>query len=224
MTEKRIKIIACEVMKDEIKSILPPHGTDIEFINMGYHLYPQKLRHELQNIINRSRGYERIVLAFGLCGGAAHGLKSDDSILTIPRTHDCISFFLCEENRHVYTYEKEMGVFYLTTGWMIAEKSIISDYIRLKEKYGEEKAENLFHRMYDSYQMILFIKTGCPDEQQSIEDSRRIATLLNANHEIIENRSPFFRKIAAGPWNDKEFIHAMPGESISEDAFMVNVR
>lgn len=219
MNKKKIKIIACEVMKEELNAVLPSE-IETEYIEMGFHLYPQKLRAELQRLIDECHGYERIVLAFGLCGGAAHGLKSADSILTIPRVHDCIPIFLHQKGRAVGAFEKECGVFYLTTGWLIAERTIIFDYQRLKDRYGEKKAENLFSRMYDSYHKVLFVRTGCPGETKAIAESRKIAALLHSRHEIAENRSAFFAKIAAGPWDNGDFVNVAPGESISEEAFL----
>lgn len=224
MKAENIKIIACEVMKDEIESVLPAGGVEIEYVEMGFHLYPEKLRGELQRIIDASAGYDRIILAFGLCGGAATGLRSNGSILTIPKVHDCVSIFLCRGNRPVYTFEKEMGVFYLTTGWMISERNIIAEHKRLTEKYGTKRAENLFRRMYDSYQKVLFIKTGCPLEQRALAESQQIAALFRVEHEVTENKSAFFQKIVAGPWDDDEFINIAPGESFSEDAFFVTDR
>jgi hypothetical protein len=67
----RTKIIACEVMKDEILSVPGMCDMDISFITMGLHHNPGKLNVELQRQLDSLEGYTHIVLAFGLCGGAA---------------------------------------------------------------------------------------------------------------------------------------------------------
>lgn len=222
MNEGKIKIIVCEVMKDEISSIEPPPNVDFEFVSMGYHLYPKKLGKQLQEIIDRSIGYSRIILAFGLCGGAAKGLKATNCALTIPRIHDCVSIFLNSDESYIYESQKEMGIFYLTTGWMISERSILSDHERVLAKYGQEKACSVLKRMYDGYKKILFIKTGCPLENEALLESKQIADLLNVEHEIIQRKSPFFEKIIKGPWDDENFITIDPSEIIAEEDFSIH--
>jgi hypothetical protein len=222
MNDGKIKIIACEVMKDEISSIEPPPDVDFEFVPMGYHLYPKKLGRQLQEIIDRSIGYSRVILAFGLCGGAAKGLKAANCPLTIPRIHDCVSIFLSSDESYIYEAQKEMGIFYLTTGWMISERSILSDHERVIKKYGQEKACSVLKRMYDGYKKVLFIKTGCPFENEALSESKQIADLLCVKHEIIQRKSPFFEQILKGPWDDQNFININPSESIAEEDFSIH--
>lgn len=94
-----IRIIACEVMKEELLAVTPATKVEFQFISMGLHIYPEKLGAELQHMLDGSKGYERVVLAFGLCGGAARNLKTVDFILTIPRVHDCIPILLGSNER-----------------------------------------------------------------------------------------------------------------------------
>jgi len=79
------KIIACEVMKSELLAVKAGTDVDFVFVEMGLHLHPARLHEELQKIIDDSSGYERVVLAFGLCGGAAHNLRAPGCTLTIPK-------------------------------------------------------------------------------------------------------------------------------------------
>jgi hypothetical protein len=172
-----VKIIACEVMKDELLAIKSDEHVEYEFISMGLHLYPKKLHKELQNILDRSLGYSKIILAFGLCGGAARSIKSSDSPLIIPRVHDCLPILLGSKKIYEYFSNEEKGTFYLTGGWMITEKNILSEHQRICEKYGEKKALSILSRMYDSYKKVLFIHTGCAEENISLLQSRQIADL-----------------------------------------------
>ncbi len=66
-----LKIIACEVMKEELLASVAGDGPDFEFVPQGLHSHPEKLNIELQNMLDNTRGYSRVVLAFGLCGGGA---------------------------------------------------------------------------------------------------------------------------------------------------------
>src|SRR5690348_11494835 len=114
----RIKIIACEVMKEELLAVQSAENLEYEFISMGLHTYPEKLRKELQKILDESVGYSRVILAFGLCGGAAKNLKASNFILTIPRVHDCIPIFLGSKERFEKLRKEEKGTFYHTCGWV----------------------------------------------------------------------------------------------------------
>ncbi|MFL0194699.1 DUF1638 domain-containing protein [Clostridium sp. WILCCON 0269] len=220
----KIKVIACEVMKEEILSIEPLPHEEFEFISMDYHLYPKKLGRELQNIIDKSLGYSRIILAFGLCGGAARDLKATNCALTIPRVHDCISVFLAPDKGYVCDFEKEKGIFYLTCGWMITEKSILSDHHRILEKYGEKKALSVLNRMYDSYKKVLFIHTDRPSQDEEVLQSKQIASLLNVKYEEIKGRIDFIKKIVRGPWDDKNFINIDPLGVITEEGFGISAK
>jgi Protein of unknown function (DUF1638). len=213
------KIIACEVMKEEILSMGSIKDVEFEFVSMDFHLYPKKLKVELQNIIDRSNGYNRIILAFGLCGGASNGLKANDSTLIIPKVHDCISVFLYDSTKCVCDFKKEKGTFYLSSGWMITEKSILSDHKKILEKYGEKKAFSILKRMYEDYKKVLFIKTGSSSENEVIAQSKEIANLFDAKYEIIKGKTDFIEKILKGPWDDKNFINIAPGELLTEEHF-----
>ncbi|MFT5873160.1 MAG: hypothetical protein ACI8WT_002102 [Clostridium sp.] len=218
-----IKIIACEVMKKELLSITPILDVEYEFISMNLHLYPEKLRMELQCIIERSTGYSRIILAFGLCGGAAKGLVATDCILTIPKVHDCISIFLDSDKVNEGVYEKKIGTFYLSCGYMNSEKSILSEHKRIKDKYGEKKALKVLSRMYEGYNQILFIKTGCCSEKVDIQQSGEIAKLLNLSHNTIKGSNSYIEGIVKGPWDNDKFINIIPLESLKEEDFNIGI-
>lgn len=214
------KVIACEVMKEEILAIGSPADVEFDFVSMNYHLHPKKLAKELQNIIDRSIGFNRIILAFGLYGGAAKGLKANNCILTIPNVHDCISIFLYSGQGYVRDFEKERGTFYLTRSWMVTENSILLEHEKIVERYGEEKALRILKRMFDDYKKVLFIKTGSSLEADAIGKSREIAKLINVKHEIIEGKKAFIEKIINGPWDDMNFVNVVPGETLKEEYFL----
>lgn len=218
-----IKIIACEVMKEELLSIKPKFDVEYEFVSMDFHLYPEKLKKELQSIIDRSTGYSRVILTFGLCGGATKDLRVTDSILTIPKVHDCIPVLLGSKEIYERVSQEEKGTFYLTCGWMISEKSILSEYKRISEKYGVKKASNVYSRIYGSYKRVLFIHTGCQRENESLAQSNEIANLLNLDHQITKGRIEFIEKIVNGPWDTDDFINIEPFGVILEEDFGIGV-
>lgn len=218
-----IKVIACEVMQEEIQGLEPVANRDFEYVSMDFHLYPQKLKIELQRIIEESQGYEKIILAFGLCGGAASGLTSKMSELIIPRVHDCISIFLSSNKCSACNFEKEMGTFYLSNGWMITEKTIISDYQRIYIRFGEKKARRMLERMYDGYKKVLFIETTAEPQEEVIQQSQEIAELFGAEYVTVKGDTSFIQKIIEGPWDNENFITVPPLGRITEEDFGINI-
>lgn len=218
-----VKIIACEVIREELLRIKPKEPFEYEFISMGLHQHPRKLKGELQQIIDRSLGYDKIILSFGLCGGATKDLTAADSLLIIPRVHDCIPTLLGSRERYEQFCREERGTFYLSCGWMITEKNILSEHKRVVEKYGEKKALHILNQMYDSYRRVLFIDTGCQKEE-SLRKSRQIAELLALRHETIQGDSAYLDKLVNGPWSQEEFIHIPPYEKVREEQFGIGVK
>jgi len=216
-----VKIIACEVMKEELLAIKVDEQIEYEFISMGLHLYPKKLHKELQSIINKSVGYSKIILAFGLCGGTTRDLKAADSTIILPRVHDCLPILLGSKTRYEHFSQQEKGTFYLSCGWMITEKNILSEHQRVCGKYGEKKAQKILARMYDSYKKVLFIHTNCTEDDATIEQSQEIAKLLNLTYESVQGENTYLHKIVNGPWNDEEFAQIPPFGIIEEELFGV---
>jgi len=216
-----VKIIACEVMKEELLAISPDFQVEYEFIPMKLHLYPQKLHIELQNILDRSLGYSKIILAFGLCGGATKNLKASDSPLIIPRVHDCLPILLGSKTAYEHFTKEELGTFYLSCGWMIAEKNILSSHQQVCEKHGEKKALRVLERMYDSYKKVLFIHTGCTEEEAAIQQSKQIAELLKLCYDTVQGNDAYIQKIVNGPWDEDHFAHIAPFKIIEEELFGV---
>jgi hypothetical protein len=219
-----IKIIACEVMKKELLSIMKVPDVEFEFVSMNLHLYPEKLRKELQGIIERSTGFSRIILAFGLCGGAAKGLMAKECILTIPKVHDCISIFLNSEKLNEDVYVKKTGTFYLSCGYMNSEKSILAEHRRVEDKYGEKKALKVLSRIYEGYNRVLFIKTGCCSEKADIQKSGEVAKLLNLSHDTIKGSNTYIERIVKGPWDNNKFINISPGGILKEEDFNITIK
>lgn len=215
-----IKIIACEVMKEELLMVSKGRDIEFEFISMGFHTYPEKLRGELQSILNRSGGYSRIILAFGLCGGAMNQLKASDSVLTIPRVHDCIPLLLGSKERFEQYRMEEKGTFYLSCGWTIGEKSILSSFQKNCERFGEKKAVTILNRMYESYKRVLFIHTGNPREEDCLTISHQIAQLLQLDHQDTQGNLCYLDKVVNGPWDQDNFVNIPPHEVVDEMEFI----
>ena len=216
-----LKIIACEVMKEELLTVASGCNIEFEFLPQGRHNYPEKLGQELQNILDGLTGYSQVILAFGLCGGAAKNLQTGDFTLTIPRVHDCIPLLLGSQASFEKHRLEETGTLYMSCGWTNSEGSIVAEYNRTFEKYGEKKTTRIFDMMYSAYKRVLFIRTGIPNEEKYLQRSREIGQLLKLDHQITQGNLTYIEKLVNGPWGEEDFINIPPHGLIDESNFMV---
>jgi hypothetical protein len=221
MTSTTTHIIACDVMKEELLTVTPNHPVTFQFISMGLHRWPDKLREELRGILAATNGAERIVLAFGLCGGAVAGLPSPGVPLYIPRAHDCIPLLLGSRYTHDELVQQEKGTYFLSGGWLEGERTVFTEYRRVRDKYGEQKARRVMATMFDAYRRLVFIHTGHPRENDHLATGAELAELLELEFIVISGRDAWLRRIVNGPWDGDSFIEVQPGNRISEADFGV---
>ncbi|SDH49826.1 DUF1638 domain-containing protein [Desulfosporosinus hippei] len=214
-----LKIIACEVIKEELLEIASGRDIDFEFLPQGKHNYPDKLGQELQGILDGIRGYSHVILAFGLCGNATKNLRSGDFKLTIPRVHDCIPLLLGSQESYDKHHREEVGTLYLSCGWTNSEGSVMGEYKRTLEKYGAKKAARIYDMMYKGYKRVLFIRTGVANEENYLKISKGIGELLSLDHQIIQGDLTYIERLVNGPWPDREFINIPAYGSIDESYF-----
>ena len=216
-----LKIIACEVMKEELLAVASGRNIEFEFLPQGRHNYPEKLGQELQNILDGLTGCSQVILAFGLCGGAAKNLRASDFTLRIPRVHDCIPLLLGSQASFEKHRVEETGTLYTSCGWTNSEGSIVAEYNRTYEKYGPEKTTRIFAMMYSNYKRVLFIRTGIPNEENYLQRSREIGQLLKLDHQITQGNLTYIDKLVNGPWLKEDFINIPPHGVIDESYFTV---
>ena len=230
MHTKQTKILACAVVIEELRSQLS-EGIDYETLDFGLHRSPEQLRTKLQEYIDESAEYENIVLAYGLCGMAIAGLKSDTSNLIVPRVDDCIAIFLGSRDAYLKEQREHPGSLFLSKGWIdgrIDDTSpIIQIFERLSEKYGIQRAKRMM-QVYEEkqplrhYKRLAFISTSTEtnlDEFKTI--ARERANRLGLHYDEISGSTALIEKIACGSW-DENFIVKMPGQSISVEDFWID--
>lgn len=214
-----IAVVACEVMKEELKRVRVERPVAFHFVSMGLHRWPEKLSAELSRLLVETSGVERVVLGFGLCGGAAAGLAAPGVPLTIPRSHDCIPLLVGSRQTHEELQEEERGTFYLSGGWLEGERTVITEYRRVRDKFGEKKAQRVMATMFDAYRRLLFIHTGHPREEEHLAAVRELAELLGLSFAERDGGSAWLERLVNGPWDDDRFVTIQPGELLDQAAF-----
>ena len=211
--------IACSMMEDEIKKVYEEIKCDIPviWVERGFHNTPEKLKIELQKLLEEHQDVDVILLSFGLCGNGTDGIVSPKARLVMPRFDDCINMMLCREKRKTRGLAKT-GSIYLTRGWIQDSESILEKYEEYVEEYGEESADAIMEMMYEHYEKITLIDTNSYDMEPVMEYARKAAELLDLEAETTEGSTDILKQLLTGQW-DENFIVREPGEAVKASAF-----
>jgi hypothetical protein len=212
------KIIACATVAEELRLMGVPAGEMLE-LEFGLHVYPEKLRETLQEEINAIPGNGDIVLGYGLCSNAAVGLTSQQHRLIIPRVDDCIALFLGSRKEHLRSLHEEPGTYFLTKGWIKAAELPINDYLRMVERYGNERAMRVAKMMLANYKRVVLINTGNYRLEEFREAARSMAETFDLDYEEIQGSNRMLRMMLDGDWNS-EYIVVEPGEETALSMFL----
>lgn len=184
-------------------------------LDFGLHVNPIQLRSALQETIDASAtGFDTILLGYGLCSQAVVGLHANGCTLIVPKVDDCIAIFLGSDQAYKDQYQSEPGTYYLTKGWIEVGDSPFSEYDRVVEKYGEEKARRLMSRMFRNYSRLALINTGQYELERYREYCQCAAKRFHLRFEEIPGSNALIKKLLYGPWDD-DFVVAQPGETIT---------
>ena len=215
-------LIACAMMEDEIKKVYEEIECHIPIIwvERGFHNTPEKLKKELQRLIEEHQDVDEILLSFGLCGNGTDGIVSPKARLILPKFDDCINMLLCRGKRQSRALAKT-GSIYMTRGWIQdseSSESILEKYEKYVEEYGEESADAIMEMMYEHYKKITLIDTKSYDIAPVMEYAKKAAELLELETEVTEGSTDILKQLLMGQW-EENFIVREPGESVKASLF-----
>ena len=218
-------IIICEVLKNEvnfiiekmIKSNIIKSMPEIIYVDSKYHNNPDNLKLKLQEIIDQNKEYERIILLYGQCGNAVLELKSDYSKLVMPKVSDCISLYLGGNDKRKQIKDSERTYFF-SKGYMENDNSLYSEMLKLKEKYGEEDAIDMYKMVICNYKHIGVIDTKAYDLEDIMDKIKSLCDDLDLNYEVVEGDLSIMEKSLLGIVDDS-FIIKEIGEKVSYKDF-----
>ncbi len=218
-TPNRTKVIACATVIEEMLPLLPAE-MERQTLDFGLHLHPNQLTETLQAAIDASRDtVETILLGYGLCSRAVVGLRATHATLVVPRVDDCIAIFLGSRDAYHRQASKEPGTYYLTKGWIEVGDSPFSEYQRMAERYGPDRAMRMTKLMLKHYTRLAFINTGQYDLERFRAYARQTSEQFGLRYEELEGEPTLVKKLLFGPWDD-EFVVAPPGHVITYDDFV----
>ena len=222
----RLKLICCDVFARLAYATAAgsPHVVDLELLPMLAHNEPDKLRRDLQTAIDKANQYaeyDKIILAYGLCGNAVVGLHSHIPLI-IPRMHDCCAMFLGSRKKFLQIFGHRLSTRWRSCGYMerclsdIGNYKFHPDFLKMVEEYGEENAEYIWETMnppvesdetvYIELKGFEYGDTYGQYMEQMAHIDRRVA---------LEVGDPgWFRRLVNGPWHKEDFLELLPGNTI----------
>lgn len=216
--KKRLLLIGCEVLRHQIEAIGAVNH-QIIYLEQRLHRTPDKLRQELQKVIDNSANYSTLLLGYGLCSRAVAGLQAaPHQRLIIPKVDDCIALSLGSRDRYCQEFKERPGTYYFTKGWIEAAEDPLKEYYKSVAKFGEELALWAARECLKHYQRAVLIKTGEKELAASRDYVHNFARFFNLLYEEMEGSPDYLKQLLFGPWDD-HFVVVENGAPVKEDTF-----
>jgi hypothetical protein len=230
MDSMRLKLVACDVLTRELCILIAqsPHVFDIEFTEKDSHNQSDVLRRLIQEKIDRSagKGYDAILLAYGLCGNSTAGLEARDTRIVFPRAHDCCTLFLGSRElfkRHFKDnpsqpfsspgyIERSDVLFHDGSGGQNMEKD--PEFREHVQKYGEDNARYIWETMHGTkmkHEKLVYIEIPETRNPEYAELCRRHAEESGMAFVSLEGSLEILRNLVFGNWSTGDFLVLQPG-------------
>ena len=202
-------LIGCKIIQKEIEEAIQKTNAALDtfWLDEDYHNHPDKLHAELQKNIDMLNGYDEILLSFGLCGNALIGITATHCDIYYPKIDDCICGFL--SNHDTLNKLRKDSVF-VSRGWLTTRNSFANEYNRASARYGEDRAESIYKKLYANYKNVIYMKTEQNIPKDLMDKAKDMATRLDlsfkiepADYEVYikllnEQDHPLIRKLPKG--------------------------
>jgi len=218
---EKTAILACRTIKDELEFAQKQENKehDIYWVESNLHNWPDKLRDNIQQELDKLDSYERILLGFCVCGNSVLGIQTRNFELIMPKTDDCISLMLGSMKRKMELTSGHHSLF-LTKGWMKHEANIWGEYEHTLKKYGAEITADIMNTIYGKYDWLSIIDTGAYVLDDILPETQKIADAFDFEHIILEGSTSYIEQLLTGPWDSERFIR-VPPRSIITDSMLI---
>lgn len=184
----RIGIISCETFERNLEPLIKedPDIVHKEYLQFGFHEYPEELKKAVIEKVNSLEGkVDAVLLGYGIC----NSLKDITKQLKVPtvqlRGDDCIGVLLTPEE-----YDKERkkcaGTVYHTPYFSKMNREWTEKKLREEMPNYEELGVTVdwyLSKLFDGYSRVLFLDDGLGEIETYKAMSRQFAADLNLRHE-----------------------------------------
>lgn len=216
-------VIACGGLEPELEAFEPrKDGVEVLYLDQNLHRTPDKMTAAIQEAIDGvSESAKTIVLGYGLCSNGIVGLVAPKQGLIIPRVHDCIAIFLGSHDAYRKAFGECAGSYYLTPGWIAEEKDPLGMLKEYTKRVGEEEAVWAIGEEMKHYKKIVLIETIASKGDDLVKRAKENARFLDLDLTKVKGEKRFFGKILFGPYDDKNFVHIEPFDTVKQKPFLI---
>lgn len=217
-------LIACEVVAKEMGHRIPG-GLPLVVLDPALHVHPDRLKKELQTVIDREQErYHTLLLGYGLCSRALEGLRSKQATLIVPKVDDCIGILLGSRAAHLEQVKKEPGTFFLSKGWIDAGSTPFEEYAYMVKRFGQNRADRLIRQLLHNYTRLVLIETDCGGISPRYgQYAREQAARFGLRYETITGKPLLFDQLlraTSRPGDSDELLVVRHGNEITYEMFI----
>ena len=232
-----LKLLACDVLTREVCHCIArsPHTIDVEFTEKGQHEQSDTLRRILQEKIDAAeaagKGYDAVLLAYGLCGNSTAQLQARSTRLVLPRAHDCCTIYLGSRGRFKELFGDNPSRPFSSAGYMERGNEYLHDgdtgkllgldrsYEDFVAQYGEENARYIMETLALSRDAhtddkVVYIDVPETSQQGYAEECRRKAEEDGRQFLMVPGNIRLIRMLIDGEWDSEEFLIVQPGQKV----------
>jgi hypothetical protein len=235
LTEKlHFIILSCEALARSIQAAAAtsPHSITVKLIQQGLHNTPRALNERLQTQIDeiQESQYDAILLAFGLCGLATHGIRTMRLPLVIPRAHDCITLYLGSRKRYQKEFNAHPGTYWYSLDYLerndadslvalgaASQVTLDAAYEEYLQKYGKENADYLMEVLgswQTQYTRAAYISMDHHQDDIYEQRAREAASQHGWSFERIQGDRRLLNLLVHGEWPEQDFLVLPPRTAI----------
>jgi len=218
--------IVCGVLEEIFTKTAQKSENDIQIRIIDKHLHtePDKLRVELQKFLdNLTETFDFVVLGFGLCGGALNGLKSGKHTLVIPKSHDCITFYLGSKERYNEMVDKyENKCYWFTPSFFKQEYLPVKSFNDKKwqdyaDKYDEDTADYLMEielAPLKNYTHLMLVDDFSAPTEGMAGFAEQTANEYNWKIGVFDVVYDMFDMFFKGTYDENVFLTVLPENTV----------
>lgn len=166
------KVIACSIFTPYVNHLsLDDSQYEFIYLEIHQHDHPQYLGKLIQDEIDHSKNYDKIIVLYGVCGGALLAIEAKDIPIVIIKVHDCMSILLGSKKKYEEITESSKSIAW--SCYSLKKESKQNDNIlKWKMMYDDETVNYLKSILIPNE--IMYISMQLPQEKRFISNEKNI--------------------------------------------------
>lgn len=189
-----IKVIACKIYEYYISQLdLSLDNYEFVYLDIQQHNQPHTLAKNIQKEIDKSRGDEKIIVLYGLCGNAIVEIQARNIPVYLVRVHDCLTVLLGSKQRFKQLFSNRLSSSWSCYSLKVNGCNVYEDeqYLKWCQRYDQETADYLKSQL-QTQDNVYLIYNYCDDvpflknqEQIKIDLKFLKQILLQTSNELV---------------------------------------